>query len=74
MRTAWAGACQAFSERHYFVIRTSAPVRFRHGEIFSGLLVPIVWPILRRSGRKSEANARSSAEWNGVPATIDGTP
>ena len=29
-----------------------AKQRFRHGEIFSGLLVPIVWLVLRHSGRE----------------------
>jgi hypothetical protein len=51
----WAGRLPGLLRaEHYFVIEHIGParVRFRHGEIFSGLLVPIVWPILRRSGRE----------------------
>ncbi len=51
----WAGRLPGLLRaEHYFVIEHIGParVRFRHGEIFSALLVPIVWPILRRSGRE----------------------
>jgi hypothetical protein len=51
----WAGGLPGvLRAEHYFLIEHvgAAKLRFRHGEIFSGLLVPIVWPILRRSGRE----------------------
>ena len=51
----WSGGLPGLLRaEHYFVIERIGPakLRFRHGEIFSGLLVPIVWPILRRSGRE----------------------
>ncbi|HYR01651.1 MAG TPA: SRPBCC domain-containing protein [Casimicrobiaceae bacterium] len=51
----WAGSVPGlFRAEHYFVIeRASATgLRFRHGEIFSGLLLPLVWPVLRRRGRE----------------------
>ncbi len=51
----WAGSIPGLLRgEHYFVIeRTGAArFRFRHGEIFSGLFLPIVWPILRGCGRE----------------------
>ena len=51
----WAGGLPGLLRaEHYFVIEHIGPAkqRFRHGEIFSGLLVPIVWLVLRRSGRE----------------------
>lgn len=51
----WAGSVPGlFRAEHYFVIERSgtAGFRFRHGEIFSGLLLPLVWPILRSRGRE----------------------
>lgn len=41
-----------FNGEHYFVIApmTGGGVIFRHGEIFSGLLLPVVWPILQKYG------------------------
>lgn len=51
----WAGSVPGLLRaEHYFVIeRTSTTrLRFRHGEIFSGLFLPIVWPILRGRGRE----------------------
>jgi hypothetical protein len=49
----WAGSIPGLLRaEHYFVIeRTGAArVRFRHGEIFSGWFLPLVWPILRGRG------------------------
>ncbi len=49
----WAGRLPGLLRaEHYFVLERvdAAKMRFRHGEIFSGLLLPIVWPILRGSG------------------------
>jgi len=51
----WAGSLPGlFRAEHYFVIEGSgaAGLRFCHGEIFSGLLLPLVWPILRQRGRE----------------------
>ena len=51
----WAGSLPGlFRAERYFVIERigTARLRFHHGEIFSGLLVPIVWPILRGNGRE----------------------
>ena len=51
----WAGSVPGlFRAEHYFVIERAgvAGLRFRHGEIFSGLLLPLVWPILRSRGRE----------------------
>ena len=51
----WAGGLPGLLRaEHYFVIEHIGPakLRFRHGEIFSGLLVPIVWLVLRHSGRE----------------------
>jgi len=51
----WAGGVPGFFRaEHYFVIERSgaADVRFRHGEIFSGWLLPLVWPILARGGKE----------------------
>ena len=51
----WAGSVPGlFRAEHYFVIERAgaARLRFRHGEIFSGLLLPLVWPILRSRGRE----------------------
>jgi hypothetical protein len=51
----WAGSLPGLLRaEHYFLIERigTARLRFRHGEIFSGLLVPIVWPILRGNGRE----------------------
>jgi len=51
----WAGGLPGlFRAEHYFLIERIGParLRFRHGEIFSGLLVPIIWPMLRGSGRE----------------------
>jgi hypothetical protein len=55
MELRWAGSLPGlFRAEHYFVIERigTARLRFRHGEIFSGLLVPIVWPILRGNARE----------------------
>jgi len=43
---------RVFNGEHYFVIapRSGGGVIFRHGEIFSGLLLPVVRPILRKYG------------------------
>lgn len=51
----WAGHLLwswLFRAEHYFVIEAITPerVRFLHGEIFSGLLLPIAWLILRGQG------------------------
>jgi len=51
----WAGhfLCpRLFRAEHYFVIeaRDASRVRFRHGEIFSGLLLPLAWLVLRKHG------------------------
>jgi hypothetical protein len=51
----WAGSVPGLLRgEHYFVLeRTGAAgLRFRHGEIFSGWLLPLVWPILQGRGRK----------------------
>jgi hypothetical protein len=51
----WAGGLRGlFRAEHYFLIEPigAAATRFRHGEIFSGALVPLVWPVLRRGGRE----------------------
>lgn len=50
----WAGSVPGLRAEHYFLIEPTgaARFRFRHGEIFSGLLLPIVWPILRGRGRE----------------------
>jgi hypothetical protein len=41
-----------FNGEHYFTITPTSGSNsvFRHGEIFSGLTLPIVWPILRAYG------------------------
>jgi hypothetical protein len=43
---------RVFNGEHYFqIVPTSeSGVVFRHGEIFTGLLLPLAWPILRISG------------------------
>ena len=51
----WAGQLLwpwLFRAEHYFVIERIEPVRsrFLHGEIFSGLLLPFAWLILRDQG------------------------
>lgn len=51
----WAGQLVwpwLFRAEHYFVIERLATDRitFRHGEIFSGLLLPLAWLILRGQG------------------------
>ena len=51
----WAGRLLwpwLFRAEHYFVIEPLATeqVRFLHGEIFSGLLLPLAWLILRHQG------------------------
>ena len=51
----WAGSVPGlFRAEHYFVIEDTSKtrLRFRHGEIFSGLVLPLVWPILRGRGRE----------------------
>ena len=51
----WAGGLPGlFRAEHYFLIEPigAARTRFRHGEIFRGALVPLVWPVLRRGGRE----------------------
>jgi hypothetical protein len=51
----WAGSVPGLLRaEHYFVIERTgrARLRFRHGEIFSGLVLPLVWPILRGRGRE----------------------
>jgi hypothetical protein len=51
----WAGVfltSRVFCAEHYFEL-TSSPggrTRFSHGEIFTGLLLPLAWIILRISG------------------------
>jgi hypothetical protein len=51
----WAGRLLwpwLFRAEHYFVIERIATerIRFRHGEIFSGLLLSLAWLILRGQG------------------------
>ena len=51
----WAGYLLwpwLFRAEHYFVIERieRERIRFLHGEIFSGLLLPLAWPILRGQG------------------------
>lgn len=51
----WAGRLfwpWLFRAEHYFVIERIATerIRFLHGEIFSGLLLPLAWLILRSQG------------------------
>ena len=51
----WAGHLLwpwLFRAEHYFVIERIATerIRFLHGEIFSGLLLPLAWLILRGQG------------------------
>ena len=43
---------RVFNGEHYFAITSTSGSSsvFRHGEIFSGLTVPLVWPILRAKG------------------------
>src|SRR5512144_1698492 len=51
----WAGSLPGlFRGEHYFVIEraSAATVRFRHGEIFSGMFLPLAWPVLRSRGRE----------------------
>lgn len=51
----WAGRLPGLLRaEHYFVIDgiSESKVVFLHGEIFSGLLVPILWPILRGDSRR----------------------
>jgi hypothetical protein len=49
----WAGGLPGiFRAEHYFIIERvdDSKLRFHHGEIFSGLLLSMVWPILRNGG------------------------
>jgi hypothetical protein len=41
-----------FRGEHYFLIRpvSETDTVFRHGEIFSGLTLPLVWPVLQKYG------------------------
>lgn len=51
----WAGSVPGlFTAEHYFVFERAgtSKLRVRHGEVFSGLLLPLVWPILRSRGRE----------------------
>lgn len=51
----WAGGVPGlFRAEHYFLLEPvgAATTRFRHGENFSGALVPLAWPALRRGGRE----------------------
>jgi hypothetical protein len=51
----WAGSVAGlFRGEHYFVLEraSTATLRFRHGEIFSGLSLPLVWPVLRDHGQE----------------------
>jgi hypothetical protein len=52
----WAGhllVSALFRAEHYFVLLPLGATRTRlhHGERFSGLLLPLAWPILRTRGR-----------------------
>ncbi len=51
-----------FKGEHYFSIEPTTGSRtvFHHGEVFSGLLVPIVWPLLRRRGPRVYARLGSA--------------
>lgn len=44
-----------FNGEHYFVIErvSDSTVRFHHGEIFTGLLVPLALPLLQFYGRRT---------------------
>lgn len=49
----WAGGIRGlFRAEHYFLIEfvNESTIRFRHGEIFTGLLAPIVWKLLLERG------------------------
>ena len=41
-----------FNGEHYFVIsaQSASAVVLHHGEVFTGVTVPLVWPLLRRKG------------------------
>jgi hypothetical protein len=49
----WAGGLPGiFRAEHYFIIErlNDSKLRFHHGEIFSGVVLSMVWPILRNGG------------------------
>lgn len=50
----WAGGVKGlFRAEHYFLIEPidDSRLRFRHGEIFTGVMVPLAWrPVLARGG------------------------
>ncbi len=49
----WAGGIRGlFRAEHYFLFEpiNDKAIRFRHGEIFTGILVPLIWSLLLERG------------------------
>lgn len=60
---AWGGGVPGlFDVHHYFRFeRRAAGFRFIHGEIFSGLLVPVIWPFIKGRVRLDNYKALNQA-------------
>lgn len=53
----WAGSLPIpglIRAEHYFILKPlcDTRTRFDHGELFTGLLIPFLWPVLRGKGRQ----------------------
>lgn len=60
---AWGGGVPGvFDVHHYFRFeRADKGFRFIHGEIFSGLLVPVIWPVIKGRVRLENYKALNQA-------------
>lgn len=60
---AWGGGVPGvFDVHHYFRFeRTAGGFRFIHGEIFSGFLQPIIWPLIKGRVKASNYEALNQA-------------
>lgn len=60
---AWGGGVPGLLDVHHYFRFEPAPrgFRFVHGEIFSGILVPLLWPLLRRRVKQENYVALNEA-------------
>lgn len=63
-----------FNGEHYFVIarRSGSQCLFQHGEVFTGVMLPIAWPIIRAHGQQIYGSLNEALKRRAESPLVDG--